>query len=78
MNISIFELVNLMMGEAEERLGDGYVRSEERVSDLKACCSDIANVLNAHNSEGFEVEIDEDDNTVHVALILPSPWDKIS
>ena len=43
MNISIFELVNLMMGEAEERLGEGYVRSEERVSDLKACCSDIAN-----------------------------------
>lgn len=76
MVISIYKFIEMLLTEAEERLGPEYIRSDSRIEDLKACCSEIASVLNRHENEGFEAKIDRDDNTVHIGLILPCPWEK--
>lgn len=71
MRITVFDLANIILGEATKRFEPGYCVSEERLSAFKRNCELVDGLLDMFDATGAEVKVDEE--TKHVMLIIRSP-----
>lgn len=68
MQFKSFDIVNMVLDEANERFGPLFKPVEERVEILKQYCGAIDTLLSKGEGKEFEIEVDEDDMTVHISF----------
>ena len=68
MQFKSFDIVNMVLDEANERFAPIFKPVEERVEILKQYCGAIDTLLGKGDGKEFEVEVDEDDMTVHISF----------
>ena len=70
MKFSSFDVVEMVLEEANERFAPVFVPVQERVDFLKQYCGAFDAMIEKQDANSFNVEIDENDMTVHIDLTM--------
>ena len=70
MKFQCFDVVKMVLEEANDRFSPLFVPVQERVDILKQYCSALDNLMERGDAESFDCEIDEDDMTVHLDIVV--------
>jgi len=65
-----FDIVKMVLEEADKRFAPLQVPVQERVDILHQYCDAIDKILEAGEGEEFECEVNENDGTVHLEFVV--------
>lgn len=70
MKFSSFSIAEMVIDEANDRFSGKYQIVPERLNILKQYCELFDELIENYDADSFEVEIDDEDLTVHMHLIV--------
>ena len=70
MQFKSFDIVAMVLEEANERFAPIFKPVEERVIILEQYCGAIDKLIADGDGTEFEIEVDEDDMTVHISFLV--------
>ena len=70
MKFKCFDIVSMVLEDANDRFSPLFTPVAERVDILKQYCDAIDGLIDANGGEEFECEVNEDDMTVTLAFVV--------
>lgn len=70
MKFASFDVVSMVLEEANKRFAPLFQPVEERVEFLKQYCGAFDKLIEEQDADSFDAEVDENDMTVHIDLVM--------